>query len=96
MYKSQNLRKLIKKCAPFPDTFSQLNPIYKNDCFIIPFYGEGKTLKEIAEALIPKVKADVYNYGLLDIGSKICHYKYIKCEKCPVNNYCLFSIKKME
>lgn len=31
-------------------------------------------------------------YGLLDIGSKICHYKYIKCEKCPVNNYCLFSI----
>lgn len=57
------------------------------------FNAKGKTLKEIAEALIPKIKADVYNYGLLDIGSKVCHYRFIKCEKCPVNNYCLFSFK---
>ena len=56
---------------------------------------KGKTLKEIAETLIPKKNADIYNYGMIDIGSKICHYKYIKCEKCPVNNYCSFMNKKI-
>ena len=48
MHKSQNLRKLIEKYAPFPDTFSQLNPIYKNDCFIIPFYGESDSKNMLA------------------------------------------------
>ena len=52
------------------------------------FYVKGKGLNDIAEKLVPRKDADLYNYGLLDLGAIICHYSIKKCPYCPVKIYC--------
>lgn len=54
------------------------------------FNVKSKELKDIAEILANNPDSDTYNYGLLDMGALICHYRYPKCPECPVNNYCCF------
>lgn len=52
------------------------------------FLVRGKEMRNIAEILIDKQEPEVYNYGMLDLGAIICHYKYPKCPKCPVKDLC--------
>lgn len=51
------------------------------------FSARSTDIKTIAEILLDKNEPDVYNYGLLDLGS-ICHFKFPKCKLCPVNHFC--------
>lgn len=51
------------------------------------FSARSNEIKTIAEILLDKNEPDVYNYGLLDLGA-ICHFKYPKCQICPVNHLC--------
>lgn len=53
------------------------------------FNVKGKELREIAEILVPSKESDTYNYGMLDIGAVVCHYRYPKCTECPVNEFCM-------
>lgn len=52
------------------------------------FSVKGKQLINIAEELIPTDNAVLYNYGLLDLGATVCHYKNIHCDECPVKIFC--------
>lgn len=51
-YKRQTIREIFNNYSLYQDFFSQLNPIYKNDCFIIPFYGENDSLFMLASKMI--------------------------------------------
>jgi len=51
------------------------------------FSARSNDISTIAQLLLDKNEPDVYNYGLLDLGS-ICHFKYPKCQICPVNHFC--------
>lgn len=52
------------------------------------FNVKGKELKVIAEILVPQTESDIYNYGMVDLGALICHYRYPKHEECPVKKCC--------
>jgi len=54
------------------------------------FNVKGKELKNIAEILANNSESDTYNYGMLDLGALICHYRYPKCPICPLRVYCSF------
>lgn len=51
------------------------------------FSARSTEVKNIAEILLNKNEPDVYNYGLLDLGT-ICHYKFPKCHSCPLIHFC--------
>ncbi len=42
----------------------------------------------IADFLVPEKNFVLYNFGLLDIGAKICNYRIVLCHDCPMSIYC--------
>jgi len=56
------------------------------------FLTDKKGVKTIAEALLPRSAGNdtlrAYSYGLIDLGASTCHYKYPKCNSCPVSDLC--------
>jgi len=43
--------------------------------------------------LIPDEEHDYFNYGLIDLGALICHYKQPRCESCPLKDFCVQYLK---
>jgi len=39
--------------------------------------------------LIPDGEHDYFNYGLIDLGALVCHYKSPRCGKCPLKDLCV-------
>ena len=49
-----------------------------------------KFLWEISKAILPNDGYIKYNYGILDLGGKICLSRTPKCNICPIKKVCLF------
>jgi len=43
--------------------------------------------------LVPNEEHDYFNYGMIDLGALICHYKQPRCEICPLRNLCVQYLK---
>ena len=50
--------------------------------------GDGP-LWEVAEAIVPKRKAGLFNQGLMDLGAMICRPAAPSCDICPLAKHCL-------
>ncbi|MEB3825701.1 MAG: hypothetical protein LRS47_03430 [Desulfurococcales archaeon] len=44
--------------------------------------------------LIPEGEHDYFNYGLIDLGALVCHYKQPRCGSCPLKDFCVHYLKK--
>jgi len=42
---------------------------------------------------VPDKEHDYFNYGLIDLGAIICHYKQPKCTSCPLKDFCVYYLK---
>jgi len=40
--------------------------------------------------LVPDIEHDYFNYGLIDIGAQVCHYKTPRCGSCPLRDLCVY------
>ena len=40
--------------------------------------------------IVPKKDHKIFNWGLLDLGSLICSYRFQKCKECPLKNICYY------
>ena len=49
-----------------------------------------KSLRKVAQRLLPSERHREYNYGLLDLGRQICTYVSPKCGECPLASDCNF------
>lgn len=47
-----------------------------------------KELLELADAVVPKGKGDVWNQAMMDFGALVCTAKNPKCEECPLQTMC--------
>lgn len=47
-----------------------------------------KSLWKFSEKLLPNEGYIQYNYGVLDLGGKICMSRKTKCEVCPITEIC--------
>ena len=45
--------------------------------------------------LVPDEEHDYFNYGLIDLGALVCHYKHPRCESCPLKDFCVQYLKNM-
>ena len=45
-------------------------------------------LQSVADSLLPKSDHQMFNFGLLDIGSLVCRYVDPKCDACPLRGLC--------
>jgi len=43
--------------------------------------------------LIPNGEHDYFNYGLIDLGALVCHYKQPRCGSCPLKDFCVQYLK---
>jgi A/G-specific adenine glycosylase len=50
--------------------------------------GEENEVWELAESLLPRGKAYVWNQALMDLGAMICTSRKPACEQCPVYSHC--------
>lgn len=39
--------------------------------------------------LVPDKEHDYFNYGMIDLGALICHYKQPRCVNCPLKDFCV-------
>ncbi len=44
--------------------------------------------------LVPEKDHTYFNYGMIDLGALICHYRKPKCEICPLRELCVYYMKK--
>lgn len=42
---------------------------------------------------VPDEDHDYFNYGLIDLGALICHYKKPKCKDCPLKDFCVYYMR---
>jgi A/G-specific adenine glycosylase len=47
-----------------------------------------RTIQDLANELVPKHKHQLYNFGLLDLGSLVCRYGMPRCQACPLRAVC--------
>jgi len=40
--------------------------------------------------LVPDVEHEYFNYGLIDLGALVCHYRRPKCGLCPLKELCVY------
>ena len=40
-------------------------------------------------ALVPEEGHDLFNYGLIDLGALVCHYRAPRCGQCPLRDLCV-------
>jgi len=45
--------------------------------------------------LVPENNHEYFNYGLIDLGALVCHYKEPRCKKCVLNDLCVFFLDKI-
>lgn len=50
-----------------------------------------KEILEILRDVIPKGKPKLFNWSLIDIGSQICSYRFLKCDECPLTQICYYN-----
>jgi len=46
--------------------------------------------------LIPDEGHDYFNYGLIDLGALVCHYRYPRCNKCPLREFCIYYLRNTD
>jgi A/G-specific adenine glycosylase len=39
--------------------------------------------------LLPDMEVDYFNYGIIDLGAIVCHYRRPLCDKCPLREFCV-------
>ncbi len=63
---------------------------------MFPFETNRMDIWNVAELVLPKRKAHVWNQALMDLGATICTSRSPNCEVCPVANLCpsAFQIQK--
>lgn len=52
-----------------------------------------KNYLKLLWTLVPDEKHDYFNYGLIDLGALICHYRLPRCNKCPLKEFCVYYLK---
>ena len=55
---------------------------------VMPRRSSQGLLQSLADSLLPKSAHQMYNFGLLDIGSLVCRYVNPKCDVCPLRGLC--------
>ncbi len=45
--------------------------------------------------LVPNEQHDYFNYGLIDLGALVCHYKRPRCNECPLKDLCVQYLRNM-
>ena len=51
--------------------------------------------KELIAELVDPIEPRAYNFALLDLADQVCTRKEEpKCNKCPINNLCLYNIER--
>jgi len=50
----------------------------------------GEEYLKVLWKLVPDVEHEYFNYGLIDLGALICHYRRPKCGLCPLKEFCVF------
>jgi len=48
-----------------------------------------RRLLYVLERLVPEGHHVEFNYALLDLGGSVCHYRYPRCEMCPLKRVCV-------
>ncbi|MEM0237888.1 MAG: hypothetical protein QXP97_07580 [Desulfurococcus sp.] len=48
---------------------------------------------QILWRLTPDSGHDYFNYGLIDLGALVCHYKQPKCGVCPLKDLCAYYLR---
>ena len=46
--------------------------------------------------LVPDEDHEHFNYGLIDLGALICHYRQPRCRDCPLNDLCAHHMKSID
>jgi A/G-specific adenine glycosylase len=47
-----------------------------------------KDMIEFLKDIISKEKPKLFNWSLIDIGSQVCSYRFMKCDGCPLRQIC--------
>lgn len=50
-----------------------------------------KETLEILREIIPRGRPKLFNWSLIDIGSQVCSYRFLKCEECPLTKICYYN-----
>lgn len=50
-----------------------------------------KEILEILRETIPREKPKLFNWSLIDIGSQVCSYRFLKCDECPLTKICYYN-----
>lgn len=45
--------------------------------------------------LVPSSNHEDFNYGMIDLGAIVCHYREPKCQICPLSDLCVFQAEKI-
>lgn len=45
--------------------------------------------------LVPDKEHDYFNYGMIDLGALVCHYKRPRCQSCPLKDLCVQYMKSV-
>ena len=64
-----------------------LNRVFLDSC---PKRPTRNQFIQTAETLLPESDYREYNYGLLDLGRRVCRYTAPQCVQCPLNTICDF------
>ncbi|WP_428287350.1 A/G-specific adenine glycosylase [Infirmifilum sp.] len=40
--------------------------------------------------LVPDEEHEYFNYGLIDLGALVCHYRQPRCGVCPLKDFCVY------
>ncbi|RLE88022.1 MAG: hypothetical protein DRN04_17565 [Thermoprotei archaeon] len=51
---------------------------------------------EIMSRLVPEKDHDLFNYGAIDLGALICHYRTPKCDECPLKDLCVYESSRAD
>jgi len=46
--------------------------------------------------LVPDGRHDYFNYGLIDLGALVCHYRQPRCEVCPLKEFCVYYLRNID
>jgi A/G-specific adenine glycosylase len=55
--------------------------------------GGHRIVEGLATNLLPTVKTDQYNWGLLDLGAAVCVASKPRCGACPLSSNCAYSTR---
>jgi A/G-specific adenine glycosylase len=76
-----NIARILYRVFAIPGKFPQ-NPARK------------RQLLELAAELVPANKSKEFNWAMIDLGALICVPSNPLCDKCPLNNICMFNLQR--